>query len=551
MQSATVRFVAVVAVLLSLSGTSVHLYAATGDLRLVDAVQRQDKKAAQLLIQQKVDVNARQADGSTALAWAAHWGDLETAAMLIRAGADVNLANDLGVTPLMLASVNGNAEMAAKIFEAPADANLSRSTGETALMMASRAGSAPNVKLLLAHGANANAKTSAGDTALMFAAAERHADVAQELVAAGADVTARTVITDKAADGYGARRQMRKAEGADEQGKPRTLYKGQAIYVDQLPKEGDGEPPRAEGGFTPMLYAAMSGDLDTLKVLAAAHASIDDAAPDGVTPLIVAVVKFHEEAALYLIDSGADVNVAKPGYTALHAAALTGQMNVAKALLAHKADVNAPVTMPKRLQAVFVPYNPELQTGRLNQIGVTPFGLAAKAVNTDMMQLLLANGADPTRMTESKTTPMMLAAGLGKRQVTDMFTFIRYYTWDEERAIAAIKMLIDLGADVNAANEFGETALHGATYHAAGKVIQFLVEQGAKINATNWADQTPLRVAEGHFYSGTFLRYPETAALLIKLGADPKAGTQLMFGLTAHTEGEGKDGKDKDKDKQR
>jgi ankyrin repeat protein len=95
---------------------------------------------------------------------------------------------------------------------------------------------------------------------------------------------------------------------------------------------------------------------------------------------------------------------------------------------------------------------------------------------------------------------------------------------------------MELGADINAANEFGETALHGATYHAANKVIQFLVDKGAKINATNWADQTPLRVAEGHFYSGTFVRYPETSALLRKLGADPVAGTQLNFGITGYVE---------------
>jgi uncharacterized protein len=195
--------------------------------------------------------------------------------------------------------------------------------------------------------------------------------------------------------------------------------------------------------------------------------------------------------------------------------------------------------MPLRMQATFVPYNPELQTGRLDQVGATPFMLASKAVDVQMMRLLLANGADPKRASDSGTTALMLAAGLGKRQSTDMFTFIRYYRWDEERAIEAIKLLLAVGADINAANRFGETALHGATYHAAQKVVQFLVERGANINATNWADQTPLRVADGHFYSGTFVRYPETSALLRRLGADPNAGTQLNFGITGYVENKG------------
>jgi len=536
MKLRSLRLAAAFGLVLGLSGVSGILHAASADVRLVEAVQKRDRKTAELLIQQHVDVNARQADGSTALAWAVHYDDLDTVMMLIRAGADVNIANDLGVTPLMLASLNGNAAIAAKIFEAQPNTNLTRASGETALMMASRSGSEPIVKLLLTHGADSNAKTTAGDTALMFATAEHHPDVTRLLIEAGADVNARTAITTKGGDKYGATRTMRTKEGTDEQGKPRQLFKGQAVYVDQLPKEGDQEPPRPEGGFTPLLYAAMAGDLESVKMLLAAKAPINDAAPDGVTPLIAAIVKFHEDVAIHLINSGADVTAAKAGYTALHAAALTGQLNVAKALLAHKADPNAPLTMAKRLQAVFVPYNPELQTGRLNQVGATPFLMAAKAVDTDMMQLLLANGADPKATTESKTNAMQLAAGLGKRQTTDMFVFIRYYTWDEDRAIAAIKMLLDLGIDINAGNEFGETPLHGATYHGAQKVITFLVQHGADVNAVNWADQTPLRLAEGHFYSGTFLRYPETADLLRKLGANPQAGTQLMFGLNGYVE---------------
>ena len=109
---------------------------------------------------------------------------------------------------------------------------------------------------------------------------------------------------------------------------------------------------------------------------------------------------------------------------------------------------------------------------------------------------------------------------------------VGYFIWEEQQAIEAIALAIELGLDVNTATDRGETALHGATRHAAHDVIRFLVEQGADVEARTWADQTPLRIAEGYLYSGTYVSYPETAELLLSLGADPDAGTQLNFGLT-------------------
>jgi cytohesin len=504
---------------------------AAENARVADAAQQRDAAAVRMLLAQHADVNARQPDGATAIAWASHWDDLDVADQLIRAGANVNTPNELLVTPLMLAAINGSAAMIDKLLAAGADPKLARASGETALILAARAGSVGAIKTLVAHGADINAKTKGGDTALMFAAAERHTDVVRTLIEGGADVHARATFTKPVA------KKPMAPLPADKEVKeePALLYKGQAIAVAQLPKDGDNDPPRPEGGFTPLLHAVMAGNLEIVRLLAAAGADVNDPAPDGMTPLILAITKHQEDVARFLIEKGASPSAPGPGFNALHAAAATSQMDVAKALLAGGADPNAPLEMPLRLAAAFIPYNPELVTGRLSLVGATPFMLAAKSVDTQMMRLLLDAGANPLKTANDGTNALIVAAGLGKRSSTDMFKFIRYYTWDETRAIEAIKLCLQLGIDVNAANELGETALHGATYHAAHEVIKTLVANGANLNATNWSGQTPLRLAQGHFYSGTFVRYPETAQLFRDLGADPSAGVQLNFGLTKYT----------------
>ena len=520
------------------------------DARVADAVQHHASVAAvRALLAQHADVNAPQPDGATAIAWAAHWDDAEVADVLIRAGANVNVANDLAITPLMLASINGDAPMLEKLLAAGADPKAARTSGETAIILAARSGSVAAIKTLVAHGADVQAKTKSGDTALMFAAAERHPDAVHALIEGGADVQARAEF--KKTEGRGMRRRPvaddadkadgdtdKPAQDGVDKGKSaekfNLLYKGQAVVVAQIPKDGDNDPPRIEGGFTPLLHAAMAGDLECVKLLLKAGAKVDDAAPDGKTALMLAIIKHHEDVALFLIDQGAPVNPVEAGFTALHAAAITGQTATVLALLKHGADINAGVTMPLRLSSAFIPYNPDLVSGRLSQVGSTPFMLAAKAVDTHMMQLLVDHGADPLKKADDGTTALILAAGLGKRSASDMFAFIRYYTWDEARSIEAIKLCLALGIDINAANKTGETALHGATYHSATEVIKFLASKGANLNATNWSGQTPLRLAKGHFYSGTFVRYPEAIDALQKLGADPNAGIQLSFGLTAY-----------------
>lgn len=496
------------------------LHAAVGnvpaDRQLPDAVQRRDIDTVRSLLDAGADVDAPQADGATALAWAVHWDDLATVDLLLDAGADANAANDLGVTPLMLASRNGSATMVERLLQAGADPNAARPAGGTALMMAARSGNATVLRRLIAAGADVDAVTGGGHTALMWAVAERHVRAVNLLAEVGADVHART-----AAYTPPARTIVREAK---------VLSRFEAVNPAVLPRDGDRDPPRSEGGFTPLLYAVLAGDARIVRVLAAAGADVDDTGPDGVTALMLALLKRHEGIALLLLDAGADPSPADAGFTALHLASATGSHAVAEALLARGADPDIRLERPQRLTNSFeIGVFTSPGSGRLTQIGSTPFIVAAKSADARMMRLLAKAGADPHRTTDDGTTALMLAAGLGKRAATD----ITYYAWTEEKAVEALAAGLELGLDVNAANEHGETALHAAAYHNAGPVIDFLVANGAHLDALNAAEQTPLRLAEGHLICcTTFVRHAEAAARLRELGADPEAGIRLTFGLT-------------------
>ena len=492
------------------------------DRRLVEAAQHQNTTAVQALLDERVDVDTPQADGATPLAWAVHWNDLDMANLLIRASANVNAANELGMTPLMLACTNGSAPMVAALLQAGADPALQRQSGDTALMTAARTGNVGVVRLLVAQGADVNGVTRGGHTALMWAAAESHAAVARVLAEVGANVHARTAAPEP---------RGRPGGGGYERKEPVVLSRFEAVNPAALPRDGDGDPPRPVGGFTPLLYGVLGGDLDTVRVLLAAGANVDEAGPDGVTALMLALNRRHEDIALLLLDQGADPTRADAGYTALHLASATGQLAVAEALLARGADPNFRLERPQRITNVFetgVFQSPG--SGRLTQIGSTAFIVAAKSADAPIMRLLAASGADPHLTTNDGTTALMLAAGLGKRASTD----ITYYDWTEENAVEALRVGLELGIDINASNEHGETALHAAAYHNANRVIEFLLEAGANIDATNAAEQTALRIAEGHLICcTTYVRHVEAAERLRELGADSEVGIQLTFGLTA------------------
>ena len=466
---------------------------------LADAAEMQDGALIRGLLQEGVDVNAAQVDGMTALHWAVYHDDADMAGLLVWSGADVNAENRYGVPPLSLASTNGNATVVSLLLDAGADPNESLQGGETVLMTAARTGSLEAVKALLAEGADPNAQERREQTALMWAAAEGHAPVVKALLDAGAEVHA-------------------------------TLG----------------------SGFTPMFFAVREGHIDVALMLLEAGVDVNEVLQRvrerteeasnnastqpivrGMSPLLMAVRNGHFELAVALINAGADPNDQLTGFTPLHTMswvrkpdasdrgdpAPIGSGNLTslefvQELVALGADVNL------RLDEE-APSQPN-SASRLESGGATPFLLAADRADATLMRVLLELGADPFMPNLRNTTPLMAAAGVGTTAPDEE-------AGTELEVLEATRLMLGLGADINAVNDENDTAMHGAAYGMFPAVVDLLADNGAdphiwkRENHRGW---TPLFIAEGYRFGLPRVSRPTV-----------KAVERLMLAAGISTEG--------------
>ncbi len=443
---------------------------AAGDARLIDAVRAKNLERVRALLTERVNVNAPQNDGATALHWAVHLDDVPTVEALIRAGARADVADDTGTTPLYLACVNRNATLVSRLLAAGANPNAALLSGETVLMSCARAGEAASVRALLGRGALVNARESAhNQTALMWAAAQSHSDVVSALLDKGADVRARSREYTQTVT----------SEVTQRAGREELNY----------------TVPR--GGSTALLFAARSGNAESARLLIAAGADVNDALPDGASALVVAAHSGHRQVATVLLDKGANPNANGIGYTALHAAVLRSDIELVTALLAHGATPDSQMTKG-------TPVRRNSQDFELPKtlLGATPYLLAAKFLEADIMRALAAGGADTRARMKDGATPLMAAAGMGivppaqdEKRGTDrrgLAILDGGIVEPESRVLETVTAAMSLGSDINAMNPAGETALHIASAQGYNTVVRFLVTSGADVNARTARGLTPL-----------------------------------------------------------
>jgi len=426
--------------------------------RLADAVKHKERATIERLMQTDVDLDAVRGDGMTALHWAVFHDDTRLSERLIEKGADVQVENRYGVRPLSLACQNGNGELVAVLLKAGADPNTKLLGGETALMTAARTGRPDPIRHLIRRGADVDAQDRKDQTAIMWAAAE-----------------------------------------------------GNLMAVDLLiDADADYETP-LDSGFTPFFFAVRAGHTDVVRRLLNAGVDIDERmrirdaprnGPDrGMTALHLAVENGHFELAAELLDAGADPNHDGPGYTPLHAMTWVRKpirgdgdpsppgsgtwtsLELIDYLIEQGANVNA---LHKRGSS---------GRGRLNYKGATPLLMAAETGDLEYIRLLVQRGADPLLPNSEACTPFLAACGVGVLSGGDESA------GTEQDAIATAEYLLSLGAGINAVDDHGKTALHGAAFKSWSQLVAFLVDRGADINVWNQKNDrgwTPLMIAQGH-----------------------------------------------------
>ena len=540
------------------NGADVNAAQGDGMTALHWAARNGDAELTQMLLFAGANVKATtRLGGYTPLMMAADQGHGTVIAALLSGGADAKAANALGTTALMLAAQSGNAQAVTTLVENGAEIEAKEKTfGQTPLMFAASMNRVDAIKALLKAGANVKATSKVNDVGNLssqqqefLAAASGSGNQAGgngqgrngQVVAPGAQGAQGA----QGAGGGGGGGGGRFGGGGGKPGIDRGYFYNELIGT--------------QGGHSALILAARGGFTEAVKALVAGGASVNQISEgDRTSPLLIAAINGHFDLAKWLLDQGADPNAAaQNGVTPLYASlnvtwaprALYPQprafnqqqityLDFMKALLEKGADPNLRLTK----KVWYSEYNFDL--AGVDEAGATPFWRAAFAGDVAAMSLLYEHGADANISTMRPigrralgdagaardvkdvsgldpippggpgVPPLQAAAGVGFGEGFAANSHIH----SPAGFLPGIKFMVEVaGADVNAVDHDGNTALHHAAARGDVESILYLVSKGADVKKVNREGQTVADMANGPVQR--VQPWPEALTLLEKLGS--------------------------------
>jgi ankyrin repeat protein len=533
-------------------GADVNTAMADGMTALHYAALKNDAELTRLLVVAGANLKATtRLGGYTPLLLASRSGNAAAIQALLEGGADPNSATVNGTTALMFAASTGRTDAVTLLLDKGADVNAKeKARDETALMFAAASGRADVIRLLTSRGADSKTTTKVVDLAVF--AKEEQERFAQFLAQQHGSKASEESKGSKGSEGSEGSKASQGAQPQQARGRGRQMGTAGIDRQYSFP-----ELVGYQGGLAPIHIAARQGSLESVQALIDGGADVNQrSAGDHITPIIIATLNGHFDLARYLLDRGADPNLAEDnGVTPLYAAincywapkALYPQprafeqqkltyLDVMSALLDKGANPNARL----RKKVWYSGYDFDLSG--VDEIGATPFWRAAYASDVAAMKLLVARGADPN-------IPSVKGAGRPRtgdeqREVEDVAKIppipvggpgvpavvaaagsgygegfaANSHRYAPTGMLAAVKYLIEeLGADPNARDHEGNTALHNAAARGDVEMIKYLVSKGADVKAVNREGKTIADMANGPVQR--IQPWPEALALLESLGA--------------------------------